>query len=208
MKLLRKTIRKIILQEGMVTVNQLPDDVIIRIKEFRGKSARIQYAWFDDKQQKLFPTGIFSRQDPVKEEHPNCWGTIVIERDINGIPVWEVTSSKSGEGYGPLLYDIAMEYATQNGLGLMSDRGVVSDGEDGAVHVWNYYLENRVGNDVTAHQMDDQANTLTDTFDDNVNQHVAKQFAPGGKWPEHATSKRYTKTSTTLNALGNKVIYA
>ena len=208
MKLLREAIRKLILQEGMITVDELPEDVIIRIRELSGRSARIQYAWFDDRLQKLFPTGIFSREDPVKKEYPNCWGTILIEKDVNGIPVWQVTSSTAGQGYGPLLYDIAMEYATQNGLGLMSDRSSVSEDEDGAVHVWDYYLANRDGNDVTAHQMDDQANTLTDSYDDNVNQRIAKQFAPGGKWHEHSTSKRYTKASTTLTALGNKVIYA
>lgn len=207
MKLLRETIRKIILQEGMVTANQLPDGVIILIREFRGRSARIQYGWFDEKQQKPFPTGVFARQDPIKENHPNCWGTIVIEKDINGIPVWQVTSSQSGEGYGPLLYDIAMEYATENGLGLMSDRSSVSDGEDGAVNVWDYYMKHRVGGDVQAHQMDDMANTLTDTYDDNVPQHIPKQFAPGGEWATHSTSKRYTKASATLRALGNKVVY-
>ena len=201
MKLLRETIRRMILQEGMVTVDQLPEDVIIRIKEFGSGSARIQYAWFDDRQQKLFPTYATA-------EEPNCWGTIIIEKWIDGQPVWQVTSAATGQGYGPLLYDIAMEYATKNGLGLMSDRSSVSEGEYGAVHVWNYYLENRDGNDVTAHQMDDKANTLTDTYDDNVNQHTPKGFAPGGKWPEHSTSKRYTKAPTTLTALGNKVIYA
>ena len=123
-------------------------------------------------------------------------------------------SSTAGPGYGPLLYDIAMEYATKNGLGLMSDRDSVSDGEDGAVNVWNYYLENRVDNDVTAHQMDDQRNTLTDTYDDNVDQSVPKRFAKPYKragtkyyWYDHSTSKRYTKAPTTLEALGNKVIY-
>ena len=189
-----------ILQESMITVDQLPEDVIIRIKEFGSGSARIQYTRFDDRQQKLFPT-------PSKSPDDMCWGTIIIEKWINGQPVWQVTSAATAPGYGPLLYDIAMEYATQNGLGLMSDRGSVSEGEDGAVNVWNYYLENRDGNDVTAHQMDDQANTLTDTYDDNVNQHIPKEFAPGGKWPEHSTSKRYTKAPTTLQALGNKVIY-
>ena len=203
MKLLRETVRKIILQEGMVTADQLPEGVMIRIEESSYNSkgiAKITYVWEDERQQKLFPTYATAKE-------PDCWGTVLIEKLANSVPVWQVASAHAGDGYGPLLYDIAMEYATQNGLGLMSDRGVVSDGEDGAVHVWNYYLENRVGNDVTAHQMDDQANTLTDTFDDNVNQHIAKQFAPGGKWPAHSTSKRYTKASTTLDALGNKVIY-
>ena len=206
MRLLRETIRKLILQESMITADQLPEGVMVRIKEFGGRSAKIQYVWEDERQQKLFPTYATA-------EEPNCWGTILIQKFINGIPVWQVTSSTAGQGYGPLLYDIAMEYATENGLGLMSDRSSVSDGEEGAVNVWDYYLENRDGNDVTAHQMDDQANTLTDTFDDNVNQHIPKQFAKEYKkryvqhWSDHSTSKRYTKAPTTLEALGNKVIY-
>ena len=200
MKLLRETIRRMILQEGMVTADQLPEGVIILIKEFGSGSARIQYAWFDDRQQKLFPTYATA-------EEPNCWGTIVIEKDVDGIPVWQVTSSQSGEGYGPLLYDIAMEYATEHGLGLISDRNSVSEGEDGAVNVWDYYMNHRVGDDVEAHQLDDLQNTLTDTYDDNVDQWISKAFAKE-EWEYHSTSKRYTKAPTTLEALGNKVIYS
>ena len=206
MNLLREAIRKIILQEGMITADQLPEDVIIRIKEFGSRSARIQYAWFDDRQQKLFPIGIYSREDPVKDEYPDCWGTILIQKDVNGIPVWQVTSSQSGEGYGPLLYDIAMEYATEHGDGLISDRNSVSEGEDGAVKVWDYYMNHRVGDDVEAHQLDDLQNTLTDTYDDNVNQKIPKKFA-NEDWPEHSTSKRYTKAPTTMNALDGRIIY-
>ena len=205
MKLLRKTVRRMILQESMITTDQLPEDVIILIREYGSSSAKIQYARNDPRQQRLIRT-----PSTVKD---GCWGTILIKKGINGIPVWQVSSSTAGEGYGPLLYDIAMEYATKNGLGLMSDRSSVSDGDEGAVNVWDYYLENRDGNDVTAHQMDDQANTLTDTFDDNVNQHIPKQFAQQHTkryvqhWSDHSTSKRYTKAPTTLEALGNRVIY-
>ena len=199
MKLLRETIRKIILQESMITVDQLRDDVFIRIQRFGKRAVKIQYANSDPRQRKLFPN---PSSDP-----DDCWGTILIEKDVNGIPVWQVTSSQSGEGYGPLLYDIAMEYATEHGLGLMSDRSSVSDGPDGAVNVWDYYMKHRVGDDVQAHQMDDLANTLTDTYDDNVPQDIPKKFAPGGKWHEHSTSKRYTKAPTTMDALDGRIIY-
>ena len=134
MKLLRETIRKMILLEGMITADQLPEGVIILIKQFRGHGAKIQYARHDPRQQKLIRT-------PSTVED-GCWGTILIQKGINGIPVWQVTSSQTGQGYGPLLYDIAMEYATEHGLGLMSDRSSVSVGEEGAVNVWDYYLEN------------------------------------------------------------------
>ena len=200
MKVLRETVRKMILQESMINVDQLPDGVMIRIKEWRGRSAKITYVEEDERQQKLFPTYATA-------EEPHCWGTILIQKDINGIPVWQVTSSKSGDGYGPLLYDIAMEYATQNGLGLMSDRYIVSKGEEGAVNVWDYYMKHRVGQDVEAHQMDDLQNTLTDTPDDNVSQDSAVEHAGPLSWMKHSLSKRYTKAPTTLEALGNKVIY-
>ena len=196
MKLLRGIIRRIILQEGMITADQLPDDVMIRIEEVADKSAYIQYV--SSSNRVLYPSY-------ASDEEPNCWGYIEIAKYSwpNRIPVWEVVEARAGEGYGPLLYDIAMEYATQNGIGLMSDRVSVSDD---AVDVWDYYLQNRVGKDVKAHQMDDNENTLTPTSDDNNNQYISKDFA-GADWPEHATSKRYTKAPTTLEALGNKVIY-
>ena len=202
MSILREVIRKMILQEGMVTVDQLPEDVMIRIKDFGGRSAKITYVWEDERQQKLFPTD----EDTVPED-PNCWGTILIQKFVNGKPIWQVTSSQSGDGYGPLLYDIAMEYATQNGLGLMADRFIVSKGDEGAVNVWDYYAKHRVGKDVEAHQMDDLQNTLTDTYDDNVNQDSAINHAGFYSWMKHSLSKRYTKAPTTINALGNKVIY-
>ena len=201
-KQLRKTIRKMILQEGMITADQLPEDVIIKIQRFGGTfpSVKIQYARYDDRQQSLFPI-------PKPSVDDGCWGTILIGKYINGLPVWQVRSSKSGDGYGPLLYDIAMEYATKHGDGLMSDRGIVSKGEEGAVNVWNYYMKHRVGDDVQAHQMDDLLNTLTDTYDDNVNQDSAIEHAGFYSWMKHSLSKRYTKAPTTLEALGNKVIY-
>lgn len=196
MKLLRETIRRIILQEGMITADQLPDDVMIRIEEVSDKSAYIQYV--SSTNRVLYPSY-------AKDGEPNCWGYIEIEKYSwpNKIPVWEVLESRAGQGYGPLLYDIAMEYATLNGLGLMSDRVTVSDD---AVGVWDYYLQNRVGKDVKAHQMDDKKNTLTPTPDDNNNQYISKELA-GANWHDHSTSKRYTKAPTTLEALGDKVIY-
>ena len=87
MKLLRETIRKIILQEGMITVDQLRDDVFIRIQRFGKRAAKIQYAHEDPRQTKLFPNPSNDRDD--------CWGTILIEKDINGIPVWQVSCKDS-----------------------------------------------------------------------------------------------------------------
>ena len=53
-----------------------------------------------------------------------------------------------GSGYGPLLYDIAMEYATSKGKGLMSSTGGgIGDTSELAENIYKYYYNNR--NDIT-----------------------------------------------------------
>lgn len=61
-------------------------------------------------------------------------------RQMPGSSVMVVESSGATKGFGPLLYDIAMEEATKNGLSLVSDRKRVSDD---AFRVWEQYLKNR-----------------------------------------------------------------
>lgn len=64
--------------------------------------------------------------------------------------VFEVTGSEVSGGYGPTLYDIAIEWASLNGLGLVADRNSVSiDAE----RVWEKYFSSRP--DVTAHKLPD-----------------------------------------------------
>lgn len=208
MKLLRETIRQLILQEGMVTPEQLPSDTCVYVKE-KSSSTTFQYANHKD--------GQVTLRNKSTPGNP-CWGAIVIrKRKISSkLSVWEVVSSAAEPGYGPMLYDIAMEYATQNGDGLISDRTSVSSGKKGAVNVWDYYYKNRVGKDVEAHQMDDLSNSLTDTEDDNIDQRIAKSFTQSqrknspllkrlfGKkkhWSEHPLSKRYTKAPTVTQKL-------
>jgi hypothetical protein len=90
---------------------------------------------------------------------------------------WMITWAKVHErGWGPLLYDLAMEYATIKGTGLMSDRQTVSDE---AQNVWRYYMANR-GN-VEQVQMDDWDNHLTPDDSDNCDQAIAyEQGLPSG----------------------------
>jgi hypothetical protein len=53
---------------------------------------------------------------------------------------YEVFQAAAQEGYGPLLYDVAMSYVTNKGSGLTSSRTSVKPAARG---VWNYYLKNR-----------------------------------------------------------------
>ena len=130
----------------------------------------------------------------------------------------KVGNADALSGWGPLLYDVAIEYATQIANGLIPDRDAVSQY---AQAVWRYYLVNRVpAEEVQAHQLDDLKNTLTYPPDDpeqrapiewdNCNQNVAKY--PDGwnsdsasywkdAWPSSPLSKRYTKAPTTIKSL-------
>ena len=63
---------------------------------------------------------------------------------------------EEASGFGPLLYDIAMELATEWDSGLAADRNNVSDD---AFNVWDYYHKKR--GDVTTTQLDDDEGRLT-----------------------------------------------
>ena len=71
-------------------------------------------------------------------------GEIHIQKGIttdNNELVWEVESVNADKGYGPLLYDIAMEMVFLKGdAGLMADRRSVSSD---ARKVWKTYFEER-----------------------------------------------------------------
>lgn len=63
---------------------------------------------------------------------------------------------KGYKGWGPLLYDVAMELATMHGGGLTADRANVSDD---AFNIWDYYHKKR--GDVAVKQLDDEAGRYT-----------------------------------------------
>jgi len=123
-------------------------------------------------------TGVHKEIGPIG----NCGGALI------------VVDSGAEKGWGPMLYDVAMEYATLKANGLTPDRGVVSPD---AKNVWDYYLSNRP--DVTAHQLDDLQNTLTPQDDDNCGQWSADGYTDD--WINSPLSKRYTKPPTTMNKL-------
>jgi hypothetical protein len=85
------------------------------------------------------------------------------------------------KGWGPMLYDIAMELATQAGTGLLSDRNNVSYE---ASNVWQYYAGSR--GDVEAVQLDDYDGHLTPEIEeDDCLDHIVytgRGIESGGFW--------------------------
>lgn len=194
MKLLLENWREYLLIEGMMTVDDLPDDVTIRIVQ-KGRKVAIQYADL---------RGRWRRKDT----HEAPWGVVWLQPDdsentqsaaVGGDGpcgnAWRVVNTIVSSGWGPLLYDVAIEYATAHGGGLTPDRGSVSAEAEA---VWEYYLNKR--SDVTNHQLDDLKNTLTSVQSDNCAQEVPK-FSKKDSWPQSPLSKRYTKSPDTINKL-------
>mgnify|MGYP003649019809 FL=1 len=106
-------------------------------------------------------------------------------------------------GYGPLLYDVAMEVATLEGAGLVSDRTVV---KPAALRVWDFYMNNR--DDVAFKQLDNEEGELTPkNKKDDCSQNSSYKHAKdrGEEWTDSPLSKFYTKEPTTLRALGVKL---
>ena len=191
MKHLRQYIRQILLTEAMKTPEDLPDNVVVVINPNRGKEVEIYYGIagnvFLRPEKEDLAYGSISIYDIQSDpDYGNCGGAMMVGR------------SNAASGWGPLLYDVAIEWATQNAGGLIADRGSVSVD---AQRVWSYYERNR--DDVTAHQLDDLNNTLTPEDEDNCDQDIGRSTVTGmyDTWQDSQLSKRYTKPPTTMDAL-------
>lgn len=212
MKLTEAILKQLInevLEEGMKTASELPEDVYVKVFH-NGRKVTVAFSDKDGNRFRQFDTKTF-------EENP-IWGSVsFLEKDKNK-PCDQsavIAITDVADGWGPLLYDIAMEVATMRSNGLAPDRFIVSGP---AYKVWDYYLNKRTNTkdnqiddennqfDVKSHQLDDEKNTLTSNEMDNCGQEAARGDF-GEKWYESPLSKRYTKEPTTIKALGKKLIW-
>ena len=200
MNLLREYIRTL-LTESAKGPADLPDGISVAVEVGDGREVRIYYAAYHSK------TDQWMRADMLYRKPRGSVAISSVPRVSSRAGMgecggaWEVFHTEATQGWGPMLYDVAMEYATQNGGGLISDRSAVSPA---ARKVWDYYFSNR--GDVTGIQLDDKFNTLTPEEEDNCIQSVASYENQHGMpkkidWQTSPLSKRYTKPPTTINAL-------
>lgn len=134
-------------------------------------------------------------------------GTIVIEEPqlVDAYPcdgAYMISWSAASDGYGPLLYDVAMEVATMFGGGLVSDRTIVSTD---AQAVWRYYLKNR--SDVESSQLDNEDDSFKNGTEDDCIQNIARATITGDydDFTDSPLSKAYKKQPDMLRSLGNKL---
>jgi len=182
MKLLRETIRKILLTEVAKTHHDIPPGYFIAMREADGEWAR----WEIMKGGPSYYTEVYD--GPVRgfieigRVHQHRYG--------NCSDAWNVRVSRAAEGFGPMLYDIAIEYATDSGSGLISDRGTVSAA---AREVWEYYDQNRT--DIEKIQLDNRQDTFKNGPEDDCDQDVCGR-SDNKAWKQSSLSKMYKSKSS------------
>ena len=166
---LRRIIREALLREVRITPDDLPDGIALRLRVSSGGNIIDVTAIRDGK-------NLGWVQAHRSKNFPACRGAFEV---VNSLAV--------RKGLGPLLYDIAMEAATEIGGGLMSDRMTVSDA---AQRVWMKYQEDRP--DVEYLKLDSVENEKTPPDTDNCDVMIAKSFA-GDDWYDHPLAGVYRK---------------
>ena len=149
--------------------------------------------------------GVMISYENTTGEPSDVFGLVEIE-NMGGGPcsdAWKVMYAEAQKGWGPLLYEVAIEWASQNGGGLTSDRRSVSKK---AAAVWDKYLKRT---DVSKNQLDTlnpELDKLTpeDPSDDCV-QNAAIKSSGEENWMNDPLSKAYFKSSAeVISALRKK----
>jgi len=181
MKHLRQYIRQILLTEAAKTIEDLPLDTYIGIDDMEDEIM----IFFCDAEGNSKRMGNINLELPPRGAGP-CNGAYLI--------TWVEATS----GYGPLLYDLAMEYATKKGGGLTADRKTV---QPDAIRVWDYYASQR--GDVNPIQLD----AYEDGTDKSCRMKAAKKNNPD--WKQSALSKAWKKSDVILSQLeaSQKIVY-
>lgn len=168
------------------TLDELPPDVRIGVVEDFDEDAnhiKSFTVYYADQGGHPLPSSRDSIDDPEPERF---FSGVVRSGYRSACDAFEVVYSIVAPGWGPLLYDIAMELASQYGGGLMSDRVSVSDD---ACRLWQHYLD-------VARRPDVQRRPLE----------ARRVCAPKGACSTHYA---FTKAPDTLNRLerSRRILY-
>ena len=200
LNLLREYIREMLLTEAAKTMQDLPPGVSVVIEPYTSGPAGFEI-YFADDAGTLKDIAEAGKRKYKDQNGRLFYGLIAIgdTEDSDGPcdGAFSVHTVVAANGWGPFLYDIAIEYATEKATGLIADRMSVTNA---ARNVWDYYSQNR--SDVQKHQLDNLKNELTPTEKDNCDQSVIyKRGNRGIAIQDSPISKRYTKSPVTIAAL-------
>ena len=162
-----------IIDEAMRTAADLPEDVVVVVlKESDGTGFQVYYAPRDKPNIRL-KAGDLDRM----EAGIDIFGTLHVGRGRNEPyeGVYIITSAKAKDGFGPLLYDVALEVAGEDGL-----KPDVEDVSDDANAVWKHYDTQREDVRGTMLVTDPDEYSLVMPYDraehPEENEHLAKAY--------------------------------
>jgi hypothetical protein len=192
MKLIMESFREYLLTEAAKGIEDLPKDIYVTIRD-DGDATSVYYSDYLGRQSGA-PKGYVEIK---KWDAEPCLGAYM------------VIGSLATHGWGPMLYDVAMEVTGD--AGLMADRQSLSKD---AFSVWQHYMTR---GDVQQKQLDDPGNTLTPDGEDNCEMDTAIQRSGlttkdmfSGEWNDEKTAellknsplmKVYTKGEGTIDKL-------
>ncbi len=198
MKLTEAKLKQLInevLEEAAVSPTELPAGISVMIELVSEDEISIDYVGEDAKPLKY-----------NKQGEP--YGVVIIDTKVQAsdqlpcLNAMMVSFADASHGWGPMLYDVAMEIATLKGGGLVSDRTILrQDGYD----VWEFYANNRSGDggDVEAIQLDNENDSFDNGIQDDCLQTTTYDYSSkaGTDWVDSPISKIYRKKVSTLRAL-------
>lgn len=177
-----------VINEAAKGIVDLPEDVFVTIAKGEEGTTLVYYSDKDGKQlmnrTKIYGVVVLSKPQ-MPRKFPCSKGLMV-------------SFSEAEEGYGPLLYDVAMEVATIKSGGMVADRVSVSND---AYKIWDYYMKKR--NDVNYSQLDNEFGELTPEIkeDDCLQGSSEDHQNKSGTWKDSPLSKIYTKSPMMIDEL-------
>jgi len=180
-----------VLEEAALQPSELPEDVYVMVYMVSEDEISVDYVDKEGKELRF-----------NKEGEP--YGTLIMDTTVqmgDELPCLDammIAFSDASRGWGPMLYDVAMEVATIMKGGLVSDRTILSSDGYG---IWDFYDNRR--SDVEKIQLDNEDSELTPDIEDDCLQSTSREWGDKKKinWSETATSKIYRKEPTTLRTL-------
>jgi predicted nucleotidyltransferase len=199
-----------VIDESMKTAVDIPDNFLVVLDERQMPvKFKVYFASPEDLKTPL-------RAD--EEDSTPFYGYLEVDRmkDEPYLGVYKVSVSEATKGFGPILYDVAMEYASKNGGGLKPDVNSVSAD---ASSVWKFYSEKR--DDVEKKELDKKLSFYFEAYHDkeiSAND-LGEYIAERGLMPisflnniedfvnneRHLTKRYVKKDAATTNSLGDKL---
>lgn len=170
--------KRIITEMPMIMPNQLGRSLRILLNDLSEKSFEVTIQEFDENGKLI--------------DEPGSLIAVMLKNNQKGCPdgTYEIIHSDAVTGYGPLIYDIAIEWSSIVGEGIMSDRQSVSSD---AQNVWMKYFN-------------DRSDVIKIPLPATCEDPVAGTFRYGSPVPSTWSIHRYKKESipviSQLNALG------